>query len=59
MEQRFEGKWYAGIIVDTDIDCDTNETMWRVLYDDGDMEDLHARELDKILCPDLYRLLQR
>jgi hypothetical protein len=59
VEQRFEGKWYAGIIVDTDIDCDTNETMWRVLYDDGDMEDLHARELDKILCPDLYRLLQR
>jgi hypothetical protein len=29
----------------TDIDEDTNETMWRVLYDDGDKEGFSVREM--------------
>ena len=52
VEKRYGAKWYAGKIVDTDIDIDTNEQIWTVLYDDGDEEDYDERQLRKILCLD-------
>ena len=36
----------------TDFDTDTNETIWAVRHDDGDVEDLNAKELAAVLCDD-------
>jgi hypothetical protein len=49
VEKKFRHKWFAGTIVDTDVDADTNEQIWEVLYDDGDREDYNAPELKKLL----------
>jgi hypothetical protein len=49
VEKKFRHKWFAGTIVDTDVDADTNEQIWEVLYDDGDREDYNAPELRKLL----------
>ena len=50
VEKQFGQKWYEGEIVDCDIDADTSEVMWEVLYDDGDRADYNCKQLDKILC---------
>ena len=57
VERKFQHKWFVGRISAFDQDEDTNETIWRVDYDDGDGEDFNATELQKYLCPDLGRLL--
>jgi hypothetical protein len=57
VERKFKSKWYVGTIVGTDVDEDTNETIWTIIYDDGDAEDLNERELEKYLCMDLQKLL--
>jgi hypothetical protein len=33
-----------------DVDIDTNENIWRVLYDDGDEADYNAVQMKRILC---------
>jgi hypothetical protein len=33
-----------------DIDADTSEVIWEVLFDDGDRADYNYKQLDKILC---------
>jgi hypothetical protein len=50
VEKQFGHKWYSGEITESDIDIDTSEIMWRVLYDDGDEADYNAKQLDKIIC---------
>ena len=57
VERKFQHKWHVGKIIAFDLDEDTNDTIWRVQYDDGDMEDLDAREMQIYLCMDLKRLL--
>jgi hypothetical protein len=49
VEKRFKGKYFMGVVFDTDFDTDTNETIWAVRYDDGDVEDLNAKELAAVL----------
>jgi hypothetical protein len=43
--KKFGGKWHRGKAVSTDVDMDTNEQIWSVMYDDGDREDFSAREM--------------
>jgi hypothetical protein len=43
--KQFGGKWHRGKAIFTDVDIDTNEQMWHVMYDDGDGEDFSAREM--------------
>jgi hypothetical protein len=57
VEKRFLRKWYVGRIVSFDEDEDTNATIWRVEYDDGDAEDCDEAAIEKILCTDLHALL--
>ena len=52
VEMRFGAKWFVGTIMETNIDEQTNEQIWRVLYDDGDEADYSAQQLIKIFCPD-------
>ena len=39
-----QGRFYG-----TDVDIDTNEQIWHVMYDDGDGEDFSAREMAMLL----------
>jgi hypothetical protein len=39
-----------GGVVTADIDTDTNDVIWEVHCDDGDEEDLGARQLKRVLC---------
>ena len=43
--KQFGGKWHRGKAISTDVDIDTNEQIWHVMYDDGDGEDFSAREM--------------
>ena len=52
VEKLFRNKYFMGVVIDTDFDADTNETIWAVRYDDGDVEDLNARELAAVLYDD-------
>ena len=52
VEKKYGSKWFEGTITGHDLDADTNETMWRVLYDDGDMGDYNCHQLNKIICDD-------
>ena len=52
IERKFGNKWFVGEIIGADFDSHTNELMWYVLYDDGDSEDMHVRELRKYICLD-------
>ena len=36
VEKQFKSKFFTGQVVGTEIDVDTNEVIWEVLYDDGD-----------------------
>ena len=56
VEKKFGAKWFGGIVISSDIDADTNDTIWRVRYDDGDMEDCDTRELSSIICQDFDAL---
>ena len=47
--KKFGGKWHRGKAVSTDVDVDTNEQIWHVMYDDGDGEDFSAREMASLL----------
>ena len=47
--KKFGGKWHRGKAVSTDVDMDTNEQIWHVMYDDGDGEDFSAREMASLL----------
>ena len=47
----FGGKLFKGVVVGVR-DTPTHGTLWRVKYDDGDAEDLDARELCDALSPD-------
>jgi len=49
VEKKFGGKWFEGEIKDHDVDIDTNENIWRVLYDDGDEADYNAVQMKRIL----------
>ena len=46
VEKKFGSKWHVGKIVSTELDIDTNETIWHVKYDDSDSEDFGAREIE-------------
>ena len=50
VEKQFKSKFFTGQVVGTEIDVDTNEMIWEVLYDDGDKEDFNARQLKRVLC---------
>jgi hypothetical protein len=52
IEKKFKSKYYMGVVTSADLDSETNETIWKVVYDDGDTEDLNSRELAKILYDD-------
>ena len=52
VERKFGTKWFVGEIIGADFDCDFNELIWGVLYDDGDYEDMNQRELHKYICLD-------
>ena len=58
VESKFCHKWYTGEITDVDVDVDTNQTLWHVIYDDGDEADYDERQLCKILCLDMRRLIE-
>jgi hypothetical protein len=45
LKQFTGGKWHRGLVHSTDIDEATNETMWRIRYDDEDKEDFSARKV--------------
>ena len=45
LKQFTGGKWHRGLVKSSDLDVDTNETIWHVLYDDGDKEDFSVREM--------------
>ena len=45
LKQFTGGKWHRGLVKSSDLDVDTNETIWQVLYDDGDKEDFSVREM--------------
>ena len=49
-EKKFNHKYHIGTVCNFDIDTDTNDVIWEVQYDDGDNEDLNAKELDKVIC---------
>jgi hypothetical protein len=57
VEKQFGSKWHVGQIKNVDIDEHTNETIWLVMYDDGDAEDCNITELAKILCLDMHTVL--
>jgi hypothetical protein len=57
VEKKFGKKWFVGIIVDTDVDINTNENIWRVDFDDGDSADYSAQEINSIICHDLAKLI--
>jgi hypothetical protein len=46
VEKKFGSKWHVGKIVSTELDIDTNETIWHVKHDDSDSEDFCAREIE-------------
>jgi hypothetical protein len=50
VEKQFKSKFFTGQVVGTEIDVDTNEVIWEVLYDDRDKEDFNARQLKQVLC---------
>ena len=50
VEKQFKSKFFTGQVIGTEIDVDTNEVIWEVLYDDGDKEDFNARQLKRVLC---------
>jgi hypothetical protein len=52
VEKQFGQKWHAGEICDCDVDTDTNEVTWEVLYDDGDRADYNCKQLEKIIRED-------
>ena len=52
VEKLFRGKYFMEVVIDTDFDTDTNETIWAVRCDDGDVEDLNAKELAAVLHDD-------
>ena len=52
VEKRFRGKYFVGTIIDADSDDETHEKLWRVKYDDSDVEDYTEQDLQKILCDD-------
>jgi hypothetical protein len=44
--KQFAGwKWHRGLVQSSDLDENTNEAIWQVLYDDGDKEDFPVREM--------------
>ena len=45
LKQFTGGKWHRGLVLSSDLDEDTNETIWQVHYDDGDKEDFSVREI--------------
>ena len=50
VEKKFGGKWHEGEITNHDVDVDTNQNIWRVIYDDGDEADYDATQMKRILC---------
>ena len=52
VEKRFRGKYFVGTVVEVDSDDETHEKLWRVKYDDSDVEDCTGKDLQKILCDD-------
>jgi len=52
VELKWEEKYYAGRVVDFDTEFETNERLWRVIYDDGDQADYYSWEISQILCLD-------
>ena len=52
VEEKYGSKYFVGTIIDIDIDENTNEQIWRVLYDDGDVADYNTVQLQKIICLD-------
>jgi hypothetical protein len=50
IEKKFATKYYAGVVIATDIDKDTSDQIWEIEYDDGDIEDFNSKQLKKVLC---------
>jgi hypothetical protein len=59
VEKKYQHKWYTGEIIDADIDEETGEQIWQVLYDDNEISDYNDRELGEILCEDMKMMFQR
>ena len=53
VEKQFGQKWHGGEIVYCDIDADTSEVIWEVLFDNGDRADYNYNQLDKVLCDEI------
>ena len=49
LKQFAGGKWHRGLVKSSDLDENTNEAIWQILYDDGDQEDFSVREMAGLL----------
>ena len=57
VEKRFGQTWHVGKVINYE-ECDTKgDIIWRVIFDDDDMEDYCYDEIEKILCLDLEFIL--
>ena len=54
---KFGRIWHIGEILNHNVDVDTNEVIWEVLFHDGDTADFNVPQMEKILCLDLNCLL--
>ena len=45
----FDGATYYGVVCGYDVDVETNEQIWQVQYNDGDVSDYNIQELRAIL----------
>ena len=50
VEKKFGHKYHTGTIASYDTDEDTNDIIWKVIFDDSDNEDYNVVEMKKILC---------
>ena len=51
MHKKFGDKEFGGTVTSIDVEEGTSKTIYRVVYDDGDVEDFYSGDLDKLLYP--------
>jgi hypothetical protein len=58
VEKKYQGKWYAGVITECNVCATSGDHIWRVKYDDDDISDYNARQLQEIFVGDLGEILE-
>ena len=56
--KKYQGKWYAGVITECNVCATSGDHIWRVKYDDDDISDYNARQLQEIFVGDLGEILE-